>query len=49
MTQLTLLLFFCPFRPCPMEAYVGFVIGVVVGAAGYALYNKVTESKAEGS
>jgi hypothetical protein len=45
MSPLTLVLLFCPFRPCPWEAYAGFGIGVVVGVAGYAIYDKLTEKE----
>jgi len=45
MDLLTLLMFFCPFKPCPWEAYVGFGIGLLVGIAGYAIYDKVTEKE----
>jgi hypothetical protein len=45
MNLLTWAFVFCPFKPCPWEAYAGFGFGVVFGAAAYAIVNKLTEKK----
>ena len=45
MDLLTLFILFCPFKPCPWEAYVAFVIGLLVGIAGYAIYENVTKKE----